>query len=249
MGKTERRTIHELLDFVITTGGLSKDMAGWIDPKEQSAEAWGGRRSSQRSGSDDRAGADTAASDDRSEDPASLEPIEGTIARALAVDLPYQYGEMVAYDGTLPDLGEDVTDDSARVVVDGGVTTDGHLKLLARGYLWSDDGATVNGQRFKLQLRRPGPPTETTPVGTYRGWYRYQPGILRSTTGIEFEPADAPETERPTLEFDAVPRPLRRHIVKLELVRNPPFARYVLEERDQWEEWDASIRWDPDAFS
>lgn len=206
-------------------------MAGWIDPKEQSPEAWGR--------TDDR--------EEREPDP-TPGPMEGTLERALETTLPYRYSEVLRYDGVFPTLEVGPSYTSGRVVVDGGVTGDRHLKLLARGYLWSDDSSVRNGQRFKLLFRRPGPPTETTPFGTYHVWYRHQVGTVHDGSDLSFDPTDEPRTQRPDVAFEAVPLPLCHHIAKLELVRNPPFARYVLEERDEWVTYDHSFRWDPDAF-
>ncbi|WP_135852215.1 hypothetical protein [Halorussus salinus] len=205
-------------------------MSAWIDPKEGAATVWGGRKSS-------------------SEKP---KPMAGTVARATATTLPFQYSETARYRGTLPDTELDgVRYTSAQVTINGVVQSDRRIKLLARGYLWAADDGASDGRRFKFQLRRPGPPTETTPFGSYVAWHRYQLGTVEPTESDEvaFEPTpDTTRTGRGNASFEEVPRPLRQHVAELELVRNPPFAEYVLRERGLWDDYGAVFRWIPRAF-
>lgn len=208
-------------------------MSHWIDPKEQSEEGW--REATRR---------EELASEVAIED---IEPIEETLERALAVELPYQYSEQVRYSHTELELNENVYT-SGRAVVRGGVTDRSQIKLMAQGYLWNDNMSRENGERFKIQLRRPGPPDALEPFDDYVVWYRYQPGLVQTHPGLEFDQTGDTETKRGQLGFEAVPTPLQHHLVKLELVRNPPFARYVLRERDRWKEYVSTFRWDPEAF-
>ncbi|WP_128477346.1 hypothetical protein [Halorussus pelagicus] len=205
-------------------------MGTWIDPKEDAASLWGGRKSSSE----------------------QLEPMAGTVARAIETTLPFQYSETAQYRGTLPDTELDgVQYTSAQVTINGIIQSDRHIKLLSRGYLWTADDGASYGRRFKFQLRRPGPPSETTPFGSYVAWNRYQTGTVETTESedVAFEPTpDTTRTERGNASFEEVPRPLRQHVAELELVRNPAFAEYVLRERDQWDDYGGVFRWIPTAF-
>lgn len=62
-----------------------------------------------------------------------------------------------------------------------------------------------------------------------------------------------PESEVRTVEskpvkWPAVPGPIQLRLAELELVRNPPLARYVLRDLGLWEAVDGSFRWDPASF-
>lgn len=185
----------------------------------------------------------------REKDFSHLEPIDETVERALEVSLPFQYSQQTTYRDTLPSVGLEREYTSAEVILDGGVTRRRQLKLHARGYLWNDEfDHDGNGQRFKVQLRRPAPPVDVEPFESYQYWYRYQPGVVRLDRSLEFEPADEATTERGDLEFSDVPPPLKHHVAKLEIVRYPPFAAHILRERGLWEEYGKPLRWDPEAF-
>ncbi len=174
------------------------------------------------------------------------DPIDGTVARALAVAIPYEYTQVFTYHD--PD-SEPFFDDAytdGRGIVDGRVSSKRQIKLLVEGFLWSETGG--DDQWFKLQLRRPGPPMDIDSFGTYNFWYRHQPGVVEDARTPEFEPAGEKCVERGQLEFEEVPLALKHHVVQLELVRNPPLAAYVLKEREQWDEYGEAFRWDPDAF-
>jgi hypothetical protein len=177
--------------------------------------------------------------------------IRPTIERAHEATVPYQYREHRTFDETLSEVVLDgVEYTSGEYVVDGGVTADRKLKLHARGLLWrADDPGTA--RRFKLQIVREGPPTETVPYGEYDVWQRYQFGhvTVDDIDGPAFEPqTDSSRTERSVASFDDLLEPVRLHVSELELVRNPSFARYRLDERDEWAAYGAVFRWKADAF-
>jgi hypothetical protein len=179
------------------------------------------------------------------------ERIRPTAERAHGVSTPFQYRERRSFDGTLADVVVDGVDyTSAEYVVNGGVTADGTLKLHVRGLLWraEDPG---QGRRFKLQLVREAPPTETVPYGEYDVWQRFQFGrvTVDDLEGPSFDPdADSSQTERTVAAFDDLQDPLKLQVSELELVRNPSFARYRLREREDWERYGAVFQWKADAF-
>lgn len=202
-------------------------MTAWIDPHD-SRSGWGR---------------------DRGE--TLPERIRPTVERAHEAAVPYQYRERRAFDGTLADVTVDgVEYTSAEYVVNGGVTADREVKLHARGLLWRAD-APDRARRFKLQVRRAAPPTDTLPYGEYEVWQRYQFGrvTVDEVEGPSFEPEDgSSRTSRSVAAFGDLLEPVRLHVSELELVRNPPFARYRLQERGRWEAYGAVFRWKADAF-
>ncbi|EMA42625.1 hypothetical protein [Halobiforma nitratireducens] len=210
-------------------------MSTWIDPKPQSAEEWGTNTRREKLRADEWAVLD------------DVGPIEDTLERALAVELPYQDSERVRYRRTDLGLDDDPYTDG-RAIVDGGVTDAEQIKLMARGYLWNGEAVVDNGERFKIQVRRPGSPDGIDPFREYEIWYRYQPGTITTELEREFEPTEPSETKRRTVDFEDVPEPLCHHLAKLELIRNPPFARHVLREHGWWTEYAEPLRWDPAAF-
>jgi hypothetical protein len=177
--------------------------------------------------------------------------IRPTVERAHEVSVPFQYREQRSFDGTLADVEVDgVEYTSGEYVVDAGVTHERLLKLHVRGVLWKA-GDSGSGRRFKLQIIREKPPTDTVPYDKYAVWQRYQFGdvTVDPVEGPQFDPdAEPTQTERTTTTFDALQKPVRLHISELELVRNPEFAEYRLAENDQWEEYGAVFRWRADAF-
>ncbi|SEW30528.1 hypothetical protein [Halobacterium jilantaiense] len=202
-------------------------MTAWIDPHD-SRSSWG-----------------------RDPEESLPDRIQPTVERAHEVSLPFQYREQRSFDGTLSDVEvEGVEYTSGEYVVNAGVTGDRTLKLHVRGLLWRADDPG-QARRFKLQLVRDGPPTETVPYGEYKIWQRYQFGhvTVDPIDGPSFEPNDdSKRTDRTVSPFGGLQKPLRLHISELELVRNPAFAKYRLTERDEWEEYGAVFRWRADAF-
>jgi len=203
-------------------------MASWIDPHDSKAEAWGGRR-----------------------DVSVPETVEPTEERAHRVELPFQYREHRTYEGTLDGvvLGG-VTYPSGNFVVNGGVSADRTLKLHVRGLLWQADSAE-DARRFKRQLVRDPPVTDTVPFGEYESWERFQLGTVDvdEVSGPTFDAdLDTSETRRGPVPFEELLEPLKRRVAALELVRNPAFARYRLEERDEWAAYGAVFRWKKNAF-
>jgi len=202
-------------------------VTAWIDPHD-SRSGWGRDR----------------------EEPVP-ERIRPTVERAHEVSVPFQYREHRSFDGTLADVVvDDVDYTSGEYVVNGGVTGDRSLKLHVRGLLWRDD-EPGKGRRFKLQVVREAPPTESVPYGEYDAWQRFQFGrvTVHDIDGPSFEPeADSSRTERSVAAFDDLLEPLKLHVSELELVRNPSFARYRLREREEWEPYGAVFRWKADAF-
>lgn len=202
-------------------------MTAWIDPHD-SRSGWGRDR----------------------EEPVP-ERIRPTIERAVEASVPFQYREHRSFDGTLAGVEVDGVDyTSGETVVNGGVTGDRALKLHVRGLLWRDDDPG-RARRFKLQLVREAPPTETLPYGEYDAWQRFQFGrvTVDDIEGPSFEPeADSSQTKRSVADFDDLLEPLKLHVSELELVRNAPFARYRLLEREEWEPYGAVFRWKADAF-
>lgn len=205
-------------------------MCAWIDPKES------------RTGWDERQEPEPM--------PAHVEP---TRERAAAVDVPYQYKEHRGYQGTLWGVTVGgVTYTSGDLKVNAGVTSDRTLKLHARGVLWRDDVETDGrARRFKLQVVRGPPVTDTVPYGTYEVWERHQFGdvTVDEVTGPSFSPEpDTTGTSRERVAFEDLLEPTKLRVSELELVRNTPFAAYRLEERDCWEEYGAVFRWKGNAF-
>lgn len=194
---------------------------------------------------------DTRSSWDRDREESLPDRIQPTVERAHEVSLPFQYREQRSFDGTLSDVeveGVDYT--SGEYIVNAGVTPQRLLKLHVRGLLWQDDGPE-KGRRFKLQVVREEPPTDTVPYGEYDIWQRYQFGrvTVDPVEGPSFEPErESKQTDRTVSPFGVLQKPLRLHISELELVRNPEFAKYRLAERDEWEEYGAVFRWRADAF-
>lgn len=174
-----------------------------------------------------------------------------TIERAAETGLPFQYREQRHFDGTLSDVRLDgIEYTSGEYVVNGGVMGDHALKLHARGLIWVTE-EPAQCRRFKLQVVRDSPPADTVPYGDYDVWQRYQFGSVTvdPIEGPTFEPDDNDiQTERTTAPFGALLKPVRLHVSELELIRNPSFAQYRLEEREEWEEYGAVFRWKGNAF-
>lgn len=203
-------------------------MGRWFDPDESDPTQWRGR----------------GPYDDlrRGEDMLSV------LQRATKTSLPYQYEVDVHHTNDVAEQFRTRAYSNARVVYNCGVDVKHRIKLLTRGLLW---GNAEPHQRFQAQYRRSAPPSDSVPLGTYTVWMRYQYGtIQRTEDGVTFVAADedAEETLR-ALDWDDLYDPVKERLAELELVRNPPFARYRLEERDEWEAYRTRFRYDPDAFS
>jgi len=205
-------------------------MKVWVDPKETAAGAWGGV-------------------DDDSTAPAPS-PTVPVMERAVAARPPIQYTDG-AYLAPAAE-GADGTDrDSyARVQFNCAVNRAGTIKLTGRGYRWGGEESAV---RFKSLFTREADPTETVPFDTYERWLRLQRGEV---TGFEdgdeyihFEPTEgAIEEGRKQRAWAELRWAVRLRLAELELVRNAPFARYRLQERDEWETIRGTLRWKPTAF-
>jgi hypothetical protein len=202
-------------------------MGTWVDPSESREETWNAGRA-----------------------PAIPDEVRPTVERAHEVTLPFQYRDPRSHQGTLDGVevaGVEYT--SGNYVVNAGVTADRELKLHLRGLLWRR-GEYDEARRFKLQIRREPPVTDTVPFGEYAVWQRYQLGsvAVETVSGPSFTPGNDPETRRDTAAFDDLLEPVKRRIAELELVRNPAFAKYRLEERDDWPAYGSVFRWQAGAF-
>jgi hypothetical protein len=202
-------------------------MTPWVDPNESRSETWNAGR-----------------------DAAIPEKIRPTVERAHGVELPFQYRERRSHQGNLGGVVvDDVEYTSGNFVVNGGVTADRGLKLHFRGVMWRS-GEYDDARRFKLQIRREPPVTDTVPFGEYEVWQRYQLGSVEvdEVDGPTFTPSGDPETRRPTASFDDLLEPVKHRLSELELIRNPSFAKYRLAERGEWAEYGGVFRWKANAF-
>lgn len=196
----------------------------WIDPRENDPDAW------------------------RASEPG--EPAVRTVyERAYETAVPYERRDDVYRNGEAV-TGEFRTREyeHAKVSYHLAVEGNGRVKLLAKGHLWGDDEVH---QRFRAQYRRPGEPTDTEPFDDYHVWVRFRLGtVARRDGSLQFEPTDEKPSEKlRTLAWGSLFGPDRVRLAELELVRNPPLARYVLRERDQWAMIRDSLRYNPDAFT
>lgn len=197
----------------------------WIDPHDADPEEW--------SGSSDR--------------PAP-EPIGSTIERA------HRAGKQLSYEDAVV-LGPDELADEfpkagyrhAYFQFDLDLRFDTTIRLLSRGYVWDGD---VPDQRFRVLYRRPNSPTRTVPFGEYAVWTRFQYGEVAEAhqDHVHFHGRGDPEDEKRIVNWVDLQEPVRIALAELELARNPPFAKYRLEELDAWTDIDTAIRWRPHAF-
>ncbi|WP_135827875.1 hypothetical protein [Halorussus halobius] len=203
-------------------------MGAWVDPKESASKNWAGEA-------------------DEPDEP-SMRSVRD---RAFHTSLPFQYDTVVSFSGTL--TGHDVNGTTYRwgkFRLNGGVTRSKALKFSADGYLWRGPGAPADGLRFKAQVTRESPPTDTEPFGEYEIWLRFQSGRVVTTDGRPtFEPdGTSLTTDRTTRSFDALPETTRVRVAELELVRNQPLATYALGVREEWGEYARHFRFMPQAF-
>jgi hypothetical protein len=204
-------------------------MGNYVDPDETDPSKWRGSAGDRGTGGDD---------------------LRSVVERALATTEPYRRREAKLYGPEVVREEFDTRDyHHAKVYFDCGVTADGGVKLLTRGYLWGDD---ERHQRYKSQYRREPDPTDEPPFGAYTVWNQYQFGTASrdgdGTLQFEPDPDESGEYLR-SVDWDALYTPVRVRLAELELVRNPAFARYRLEELGGWEDYGASLRYDPDAFA
>lgn len=205
-------------------------MRVWVDPKETAAVAWGGV--------DD----DSIA--------AAPSPAASVVERAMAARPPIQYTDGAYLTPMAEGADGPERDDYARIQFNCTVNRAGTVKLTARGYRW---GGEASDMRFKSLFTREADPTDTVPFDTYERWLRLQRGEV---TGFEdgdeyihFEPtAGAIEEDRTRRAWADLRWSIRLRLAELELVRNAPFARYRLQEREEWAAVRGTLRWKPTAF-
>ena len=203
-------------------------MGQWVNPDETDPRTWRGEgpHASVRHG----------------------EETLGVLERAAKTGLPYQHEEDVHHSEGVAELFRTRAYTNARVVYNCGVDTNRRIKLLTRGLLW---GGEDRDQRFQAQYRRPPAPQDTVPFAEYTVWTRYQFGaITRTDAGVTFRADDSgPEERLRELSWADLYEPVRKRIAELELVRNPTFAKYRLEELGEWDEYRAGFAYDTDAFA
>jgi hypothetical protein len=202
-------------------------MDRWVDPDEADPAQWRGTGPHE----DLRRGAETVS----------------VLERAGRSPLPYQH-EIDIHHTDVAEQFRSSEYEHARVVYNSGVDAERRIKLLTRGVLWGGD---ETHQRFQAQYRRPPPPTETVPFGEYTVWSRYQYGTIeRTDDGLTFTANDeGPDESLQDLDWATLFDPVRERLAELELVRNPSFARYRLEELGEWEGYRTRFQYDPDAFA
>lgn len=203
-------------------------MDEWVDPEEADPSQW------RRTGPHDelRRGTETIS----------------VVERASRTSLPYQYEIEIHHTDNVADQFQSSEYEHARITYNSSIDTEGRIKLLTRGVLW---GGGERHQRFQVQYRRPPPPTEMVPFGTYTAWSRYRYGSIEKTDdGVTFTAADeeAGESLR-DLDWETMFDPVQERIAELELVRNPSFAKYRLKEVDEWETYRTRFQYDPDVFA
>ena len=203
-------------------------MDRWVDPDEADPAQWRGAGPHD----DLRRGAGTVS----------------VLERARRTPLPYQYETAVHHTDGVAEQFRSSAYDHARIVYNSGVDARRRIKLLTRGVLWGGD---ETHQRFQAQYRRPPPPTETVPFGEYTVWTRYQYGTIeRTDDGVTFTASEAnPDESLRELDWATLFDPVRERLAELELVRNPPFGKYRLEELDEWAAYRTRFQYDPDAFA
>jgi hypothetical protein len=205
-------------------------MGDYVDPRETDPSKW--RGSTPRGDSD-----------------GGRPAIRSVVERALATETPYRRTATRVYGPAVVREEFDSRDyHHAKVYYDAGVTADGAVKLLTRGYLWGDD---ERHQRYKSQYRRDPEPADEPPFGEYTVWNRYRYGTAsRDSDGelvFEPDPDESGEYMRSVAWADLY-TPVRTRLAELELVRNPAFARYRLGECEEWDEFGRPLAYDLDAF-
>ncbi|KOX94544.1 hypothetical protein [Haloarcula rubripromontorii] len=203
-------------------------MDRWVDPDEADPAQWRGRGPYD----DLRRGAETVS----------------VLERALRTSLPYQHEVDIHHDDDVAEQFQSSEYEHARVIYNSGVDANRRIKLLTRGVLW---GGGETHQRFQAQYRRPPPPAESVPFGEYTVWSRYQYGTIeRTDDGLTFTESDeTPDESLRELDWGALFDPVQERLAELELVRNPTFGKYRLEELDEWEAYRTRFQYDPGAFA
>lgn len=203
-------------------------MSTWIDPKDGDAVEWGGS---------------SAASADEGE----RRPIR---ERAFHTPLPFQYETDVYYEALDDFAIGDVSYRCAKLRFNGGVTRTRELKLTADGFLWERSALPAPGLRFKVQLTREGPPTDTEPFDEYELWIRSRRGTVEDADPVRFSEDGHPRNTGRTVErFERLPTPTQSRLAELELVRNQPLAEYALRTREEWNDYAAQLRFMRHAFT
>lgn len=198
----------------------------WIDPHETDAAAW------------------TGGSEGRERE------LRTVCERAIQTPVPYQRSYHVHLHGAAVSTEfNSRAYDNAHLECTIAVEDSTRVKLLTKGHLWGDG---EEHQRFRAQYRREPDPTDTVPFGEYSTWVRYQFGtVSRGDDGavhFEIDPRGTHEETR-VLAWENLFEIDQLRLAEGELVRNPPFARYVLRERDDWDAVRDALRYDPDAFA
>jgi hypothetical protein len=203
-------------------------MDRWVDPDEADPAQW--RKTGRHD--DLRRGTETVS----------------VLERASRTPLPYQYEVDVHHTDGVAEQFRSSEYQHARIIYNSGVDTKRRIKLLTRGVLWGGD---ETHQRFQAQYRRPPPPTDSVPFGEYTVWSRYQHGTIeRTDDGLTFTASeDSSQESLRELDWATLFDPVRERLAELELVRNPSFAKYRLEELDEWAAYRARFQYDPDAFA
>lgn len=197
----------------------------WIDSHDADPAAWGAR-----------------------ENRPPPDPIPPTMERAHDASPQLSYQDAVSLGPEeLADEFPDAGYRHAYFQFDLDLRFDTTIRLLSRGYVW--DGSAPD-QRFRVLYRRPASPTTTVPCGKYAVWTRFQYGRVTDVQrdGIAFKGRKDPEDGKRLVPWSKLQEPIRIRLAELELARNPPFAKYRLEELDAWEDVDTAIRWRPHAF-
>lgn len=203
-------------------------MDRWVDPEEADPTQWRGAGPHD----DLRRGAETVS----------------VLERARRTPLPYQYELDIHHADGVAEQFRSSEYEHARIVYNSGVDAKRRIKLLTRGVLWGGD---ETHQRFQAQYRRPPPPTETIPFEEYTVWTRYQYGTIeRTDDGLTFTASEAnPDETLRELDWATLFDPVRERLAELELIRNPPFGKYRLEELDEWAAYRARFQYDPGTFA
>ncbi|WP_134669499.1 hypothetical protein [Halorussus marinus] len=203
-------------------------MSTWIDPKDGNAREW--------------AGSSSDAGDDR-----ERRPIR---EQAFHTPLPFQYETDVRYEALDDFAIGDATYRCGKLRFNGGVTRARELKLTVDGFLWERSALPSPGMRFKAQITRDGPPTDTEPFGEYEIWIRSRRGAIEDADPVRFSAGGRPrKTGRTVKSFERLPTPARTRLVELELIRNQPLAEYALTTREEWNDYATQLRFMRHAFT
>ena len=214
----------------MSAGRLAPEMADYVDPGEADPAKWAG-------------------STPRDELDCGRESVRTVVERALATETPYRRKTTERFGpGTVREEFDTREYRHAKVHFNCGVTAEGRIKLMTRGYLW---GADERHQRYRSQYRREAVPADAPPFETYTVWNQYQFGTAsRDNDGtLSFDPdPEASGEYLRTVAWADLFTPVRSRLAELELVRNPAFAKYRLEQLGEWAEVGDPMAFDVDAF-